>query len=119
MSEPKHTPGPWIYSTTKYDDWGTIRRYPCEESEIGIPVANASLAGISEDEIRLARKEKYDPVAANAHLIATAPELLEALENLLEAVLAHARTGAVIPPSMMKTIGGAAQALSKAKGGAS
>ncbi len=117
MSESKHTPGPWkigVSPSKKGARLGfcILGKDPSDGDPlliVGDFLTSGSYSVVSNP------KE----AVANAHLIATAPELLEALENLLEAVLAHARTGAVIPPSMMKTIGGAAQALSKAKGGAS
>ena len=62
----KHTPGPWKYDTTKLADWYT-RITHC-----------VSISG--ESEIRLYGNE----AEANARLISAAPELLEALEALVD-----------------------------------
>jgi hypothetical protein len=58
----KHTPAPWEYSTVKLADWYTRIGHCVNIGE--------------EDKIRLYGKE----AEANARLIASAPELLEALE---------------------------------------
>ena len=60
----KHTPGPWIYD---------------EENDGGIYCANGTYVGA-------AVKLGTDKGSANASLMAAAPELLEALEDLLEVV---------------------------------
>lgn len=58
----KHTPGPWFYA----------------ESEVGTPfVDSESVGDLSAVALPL------DEQKANAHLIAAAPDLLEALEDLL------------------------------------
>ena len=70
-----HTEGPWTYRPHEYDDWGLVRRPARDGKEIGYPVANASLAHVSDDEMAACRADNYrDPVEANARLIAAAPD---------------------------------------------
>ena len=66
MSE-KHTPGPWTVSETRHS-YDTVIRGPKNE-----PIALALIAGYTKQEGQ-----------SNARLIAAAPELLEALQMLLE-----------------------------------
>lgn len=73
MSEGKWTPGPWAYRPHELDDWGTVW------AANGRVVATASLAQ-SNCTLSHARHSGYDPVEANAHLIAAAPDMAEALE---------------------------------------
>lgn len=81
MSEQKtsHTPGPWSVRPLKHDDWGMVR------GADSYPVALCATQGRGIDEFRAATKygtPEYDEgppeVAANAQLIAAAPELLAA-----------------------------------------
>ena len=65
MSDTKHTPGPWMESS--FEVWS-----PLNGKRFGKVVANLRRAEAPDDEAR-----------ANAHLIAAAPELLEALEAVL------------------------------------
>jgi hypothetical protein len=94
----KHTPGPWqIYPVT----------YPLIETADGIAVAktDCSLNRVSGKWV-----EDRETAAANAVLIAAAPDLLEALDNLL---------AAQIDPMGMKAAKAckaAVAAISKAKG---
>lgn len=76
MSETKHTPGPWKAVNRQYhsrlgicDDWGVV-------SERG------------DDLLELFGNDGYDepreiPAEANAHLIAAAPNMLEALQYVV------------------------------------
>lgn len=72
-----HTPGPWSYRPYKHDDWGTVRG-----PDDGV-ICQARDPG-AVDAVTLAkhRERGTDPWEANARLIAAAPELLEALEEL-------------------------------------
>ena len=65
----QHTPGPWAYIVPD----GHVVRHPQIYSDFG-PVANATWLG----------ENKLDQLKANARLIAAAPELLEALELLVD-----------------------------------
>ena len=77
MSETKFTPGPWQYRfKTIKDDWGEVRRHD------GRLVAKCVFGWWTDDELNEHRKNKTDPAAANASLIAAAPDLYAALEAL-------------------------------------
>ncbi|MFN3376347.1 MAG: hypothetical protein ACK40S_07335 [Burkholderiaceae bacterium] len=65
----KHTPGPWGHIIAD----GYTVRHPQIYSDTG-PVANATFLG----------ENHVDQLNANARLIAAAPELLKALQMLLE-----------------------------------
>ena len=67
MEKQQHTPGPWAYIVPD----GYVVRHPQIYSDFG-PVANATWLG----------ENKLDQLKANARLIAAAPDLLEALEEL-------------------------------------
>ena len=59
----KHTPGPWLTYVSKWPDQIVIRSmFPCGQERAHVAVTNSE----------------------NARLIAAAPELLEALQGLLE-----------------------------------
>ncbi len=65
----------------------------------------------------LDRTQKISPeTAANARLIAAAPELLAALERIRDAYDAAARHGHSIPSELVRTIGESAKITAKAKG---
>ncbi len=86
-----HTPGPWEYA-----DFGLIVGPGPEGIHADIYIAEIST---EDDEGRVAPAEQ---LTANANLIAAAPELLEALERVLEAVeYYHAHEGA---PSMLAAV---------------
>ncbi len=77
MTQAAHTPGPWAYRPDTHDDWGTVRagRYHiCQARDPRY---------VDDEYLRQCRVERRDPWEANARLIAAAPELLFALENLL------------------------------------
>lgn len=76
MSKPHaHTPGPWVIYDDGPDGSDVIMAHVNDE--------NYDVAYISNDESE-ARPESERK--ANAHLIAAAPAMLEALKGLLEAV---------------------------------
>ncbi|MDR6216219.1 hypothetical protein [Paracidovorax wautersii] len=101
----KHTPGPWSLNT-QYADIEV--RGPAES---GVLIAVMSPWGIAAD--------TESPQAANAHLIAAAPELLEALQGLDEA---YCRAGAPLTREERhedrKRLIAARAAISKATGAA-
>lgn len=70
MNNPKHTPGPWsvLYSSNKYPS--------IHAGETKTPIA-VLYEYVSETD-----RDLLDNAEANARLIAAAPELLEALENI-------------------------------------
>lgn len=69
MNKPRHTPGPWAVSTTRY------RTGNIEITKSGGDAVLAVVQFISED-----------VTEANARLIAAAPELLSAFKYLFEYV---------------------------------
>jgi hypothetical protein len=72
--ESKHTPGPWQI----YKDRNRIDRYP------GIDGVTRTVIVFGVDgESNGVRGQNYEESLANAHLIAAAPELLDALELLV------------------------------------
>ena len=66
----KHTPGPWeVFYKAKYDEW-----------HVSIPIKQGGMTwALSDDGVRSENPE------ADAHLIAAAPDLLDALDELLSA----------------------------------
>jgi hypothetical protein len=106
MSGRKHTPGPWFL---RLSDNGTPL------IEFGPVWAKGSLSY----RICAMPAEIMQPLNsyANARLIAAAPDLLDALERLLEFVEAHTATGEVIPSHTVEHVRSRA-AIAKAKGGA-
>jgi hypothetical protein len=69
----KWTPGPWRYRPHQHDDWGIVK------GADGYPICQARDARVSEEEKSECRATGADPYAANAHLIAAAPDLYAAL----------------------------------------
>jgi hypothetical protein len=68
--QPKHTPGPWFAKRAgdgRYFEW-----------YVGRDGGNCSIAEDITDPVT------RDPSEANAHLIAAAPDLLEALKMMME-----------------------------------
>ena len=73
----QHTPGPWSYGFPKLD--GTeLREADCQVSAAGFLVANVLHGGIYPAEPHGSAVRE-----ANARLIASAPEMLNALRGLL------------------------------------
>lgn len=66
MNKPTHTPGPWRIQ------WGRQEHYP-------LSIHNGAVNIVTS----MGRKAAPDAVA-NAHLIAAAPDLLEALDGLVK-----------------------------------
>ncbi len=93
-----HTPGPWMFEC---EDVGTYGSHFWLESEAGEEIICQSE---NAHQGVLAKGEDF---VANARLIAAAPELLEALEGLLNAL-----PSATSHPAIKK----ARAALAKAKG---
>ena len=79
MSKMKRIEGPWFYRPNKYDDWGTVRASDDNK------VANACYdADYTDEELTEFRRTKKDPCEGNGHLIAAAPELYDALADIIE-----------------------------------
>jgi hypothetical protein len=77
MSTLKATPGPWRYRPDEYDDWGIVK------GSDNFVICQARVRA-SEEELSTHRKNGTDPFAANAHLIAAAPTLYQALSAFVE-----------------------------------
>lgn len=95
MKHSQHTPGPWKVVTEK----NKAIRISCFREDGELTVAFMRMLGTSD----------LPEVKANARLIATAPELLEALKNLSKYVVGN--TGAY-PAELVK----AKLAIAKAEG---
>ena len=87
-----HTPGPWDVTGCKFPD-----------DDMGGVYYRVQAEGI-------------DASAANARLIAAAPELLEALEVLADALANPVRPGHIAYRSKADLIGRAERAIAKATG---
>lgn len=75
---PTYTPGPWVYRTGLPYDWGWVT------DARGDFIAQAKDPRANDGATLAAhRAARTDPWAANARLIAAAPELLEALKDAL------------------------------------
>lgn len=70
MNEAKHTPGPWAHINPD----GFTVRHPQVYSDTG-PVCNATWLGDG----------RIDELRANARLISAAPEMLDALQEIVAA----------------------------------
>jgi len=78
MSDTKHTPGPWSVIAPKRagGELGSM-------ADVGILGANGAIIAEAWLECPLPAHEKYiAPSEANARLIAAAPDLLDALEEI-------------------------------------
>ena len=83
QTKPQHTPGPWQVASHHARGYGaTITRENGAHSEAVVDVVDFN------DYHRDAE------VAANARLIAAAPEMLKALKNTLRALVQHIEDGA-------------------------
>ncbi len=90
MSKPKHTPGPWKAHST-YGRGLSEERFSlmgAVSSDDGFNVAQCEADAKIED-----WQERREIMDANAALIAAAPEMLEALEDILSYAQAHGEFG--------------------------
>ncbi len=77
MSAPKHTPGPWVVCEQE-DDFGAFTVFP--ESML----VDEVIAAKDWDRFVVRAGLDHPEFEANARLIASAPDLLEALRNLAD-----------------------------------
>lgn len=109
MSAPKHTPGPW--SAYREGNWHIVMA----GGKAGRIVANVN--GESCSDASSAPPSVIMPGQENAHLIAAAPELLECLEEMFEAMTrCEVMQDGDIPPSHGRMMRNARAAIAKAKG---
>jgi len=71
-----HTPGPWVYRTGMPYDWGWVT-----DAEGGFIAQAKDPAARDDEALSRHRAAKTDPWAANATLIASAPDLLDSLKR--------------------------------------
>jgi hypothetical protein len=100
----KHTPGPWQTRIDRYEE-----RIDIQALDNGVPGYTVASAWGGGDE--MARDIK-----ANAHLIAAAPELLEALEALRKELRQHVKFDVKKNFSLMAADAMAGTAIHKARG---
>lgn len=93
----KHTPGPWIVN-----DWSSSGR--SVRSKIGMHIASKRWGN------DLTGQEYRDEMISNAHLIAAAPDMLDALQSLLSYFERPSDWCDVDPVDVIKT------AIAKARG---
>lgn len=74
MENQQHTPGPWIVDSWSSSGWSV-------RSKIGLAISSKRYRN------ELTGQEYRDEMLANAHLIAAAPELLEALEKCVDRMI--------------------------------
>lgn len=113
MSEAKHAPGPWIAKQS-------IRRIDCPlwtvHADKSVASVYSSLSTATAQVASIAvRSYKHDECKANALLIAAAPELLDALEELANDCMQD--HGVPCVPDKARVMNARA-AIAKAKGGA-
>lgn len=103
----KHTPGPWEVRIPS----STAARHPVYIVGGDLILAAISVPGGAYEDLRVAH--------ANARLIAAAPAMLEALEEMLEVHgvrWEHVRGGSSIPASWVELSDKARAAIKAAKG---
>lgn len=82
MSKNKFTPGPWAaVFEPEWNQWSIRSANPADLAEAPVYYELASSIG---GHVRGENFDDYSEVEANARLVAAAPDLLEALEMLLE-----------------------------------
>lgn len=100
MSAAKHTPGPWQVGPV-FDNYGTLEVIIEHMTPAGNLVVAVALGGLAGQD-------------ANAHLMAAAPDLLEALRDLEAMAERYRPPGNSMPDAQKK----ARAAIAKAEGGA-
>lgn len=107
----KHTPGPWVVERQQVNQMGTAIGEPI--AVVGGPATGEKVGFV------VGRTCDYGPhgdeqTAANARLIAAAPDLLEACKDALGAMVAE--YGSNPPPFVSATFDNLRAAIAKAEG---
>ena len=104
MSE-KHTPGPWVVDVSRHGKRGPVHTLMVVAEKGGMPGLIVNQGTVEPQDW------------ANARLIASAPDLLEALEEVMDALRIHA-PGTALNNHKFDALGiKAYAAIAKAKGG--
>ena len=82
MKKLKHTKGPWLVSTIDGEDCLMVGGG--DGSEVVADIRLGRSAGLDTDGRVIAAGPNHDEAIANAHLIASAPELLATCKRLLD-----------------------------------
>lgn len=110
MSAAKHTPGPWIVS---HAGTGRDGKFVIDEYFVTVDGADMAIAADIIDPITGKLSE------ANARLIAAAPDLLAALQELADDISErHDLTSRSTNPGIKNTVAAARAAIAKAQDGA-
>lgn len=104
MSKSKHTPGPWHFDR---ETW-TIRVKGYENNDLVGDYRGCIVASL--EEAHGERPHAYAECEANARLIVAAPELLEQLKKLRDALVRYAG-----PEAALYEVGDANQIIAKAE----
>ena len=117
MSTTAHTPGPWFTGEPHFGRYGiysehTVGGGRCKQGRQSICIAHYEGKG--------GAKAYHDMFKANARLIAAAPELLEALQEMVagdaEAIEEAQALGVPFPEEMLSTFKKARAAIARATG---
>ena len=112
MTQTAHTPGPWWIEPV-----GTIRNDADGNPRYDLPRIVRFGDGHSICKAHLIGGNDPDQALANARLIAAAPDLLEALEAMIEEWIDYATLNNLGDPGAKHNIKLARAAIAKAKGG--